>query len=110
MTLLFTPLSIAFIILRLAFTVVVVWALIDAATRPAPAYVVAGKWTKQGWLIVLGVGALVAFVFGFGFLGIAALVAAIVYFVDVRPAVREHGGHSGRGGGPNTHMGPYGPW
>lgn len=107
MSLLFAPLSIAFLVIRVAMLVVVLFAFIDASTRPAPAYAVAGKWTKQGWLILLGVAALVTFLGGIGFLGIAALIAAIVYLVDVRPAVREY---SARGGGPNTHMGPYGPW
>ena len=34
------------------------------------------------------------------------VVAAAVYLVDVRPAVKQVGGGGSRG----THMGPYGPW
>jgi hypothetical protein len=86
-------------LLNLALTVLVAWALIDAATRPAPAFVAAGKQTKQIWLGILGVGLLLVLLgFGgiFGLLGLIVAVAAIVYLVDVRPAVR------------NTR--PGGPW
>lgn len=105
MNLVLAPLTVAFIVLRIVMLAVVLWALIDAITRPTQAFALAGKWSKQGWLVVLGVAALVAVLLGFGFLGIAALIAALVYLLDVRPAVREY-----RGGGPNTRMGPYGPW
>ena len=74
------------------------WALIDAATRPAAAFVAAGKQTKQIWLAILGVSLLLV-LFGAGFLGFFGFliaVAAIVYLVDVRPAVRD--------------MRPGGPW
>ena len=68
-----------------------VFALIDAATRPAAAFEAAGKLTKPAWLIILGLGVLVGLVLPgvVGLLNIAALIAAIVYIVDVRPAVRE---------------------
>jgi len=105
MNLLLAPLTVAFIIVRIVMLAVVLWALIDAATRPTQAFALAGKWSKQGWLILLGVGSLVVFALGAGFLGIAGVIAAIVYLVDVRPAVKEF-----RGGGSNTRMGPYGPW
>lgn len=80
-----------------------VWALIDAARRPAGAFVAAGKRTRQFWLIVLGVATGVSFIAlpplgALRFLALLAAVAAVVYLVDVRPAI---GGHSGgRRGGP----------
>ena len=76
---------------------VTLWALVDAIIRPAEAYVAAGKLTKPAWLAILGVAALVQLLgAGFtGLFGIVALIAAIVYLVDVRPAVR-----SMRRGGP----------
>jgi len=79
-------------LLNLALLVLVGWALIDAATRPAQAFVVAGKQTKQIWLVILGVCLLLSLVgVGgiLGFFGFLIAVAAIVYLVDVRPAVRE---------------------
>jgi Protein of unknown function (DUF2516) len=86
-------------LLNLAVLVLVVWALADAATRPAPAFVAAGKQTKQVWLAILGVCLLLCLLGAgrfLGFFGFVIAVAAIVYLVDVRPAVRG--------------MRPGGPW
>ena len=53
-----------------------------------PYYEAAGKWSKVGWCVLLAVAlALTAGDFS-GLLGLASVVAAIVYLVDVRPAVR----------------------
>lgn len=86
-------------LLDLGLLVLVIWALVDAVTRPAPAFVAAGKQTKQIWLAILG-GCLLISLIGLGgflgFFGFLVAVAAIVYLVDVRPAVRE--------------MRPGGPW
>ena len=66
------------------------WALVDAVVRPASAYVAAGKLSKPAWLGITGVAALLLFVLGpLSFLGLPAVVAAVVYLVDVRPAVRS---------------------
>jgi hypothetical protein len=65
------------------------WALVDALIRPAPAYVAAGKLTKPAWGAITALALLLAyFVPNFSFLWIPAVVAAIVYLVDVRPAIR----------------------
>jgi hypothetical protein len=87
----------------LAISIAQVVALVDAAIRPAQAYVAAGKLTKPAWLAILGL-ALVAVQFlgaGLGIFGLAAAVATIVYFVDVRPALRAVGGGGRR---------PRSPW
>ena len=79
-------------LLNLGLLILVVWALIDAATRPAAAFVAAGKQTKQIWLAILGVSLLLCLIGIAGVLGLfgaVVAVAAIVYLVDVRPAVRE---------------------
>ena len=79
-------------ILNIGLFVIVAWALVDAATRPAPAFVAAGKQTKPIWLAILGVSLLLVLVLRAGVLsifGAIVAVAAIVYLVDVRPAVRE---------------------
>ena len=67
-----------------------VWALVDALVRPAAGYVAAGKLTKPAWAAILGLSVLVIVVFQtpLSFLGLPAVIAAIVYLVDVRPAVR----------------------
>jgi len=80
------------LLINLGLLVLVVWALIDALTRPAAAFIAAGKQTKPIWLAILGVALLLVLVGLGGVLGIFGFivaVAAIVYLVDVRPAVRE---------------------
>jgi hypothetical protein len=109
----FTPLRDFFLALGLAAFAVEAWALIDAITRPAQAFVAVGKQTKQIWLLILGVAAAVGLYFAWigavvaSMLGVAAFVAAAVYLTDVRPKVKVF--RRGGGGG-TTHMGPYGPW
>ena len=86
-------------LLNLGLLVLVGWGLVDAATRPAAAFVAAGKQTKQIWLAILGVSLLLCLIGAVGILGLLGFVvavAAIVYLVDVRPAVRN--------------MRPGGPW
>lgn len=94
------PLHGAFLVIGLAIVVVKVFALVDVATRRQSAFPAAGKQSKQFWVIVLVVALLTSFV---GLLSLIGLVAALVYLVDVRPAVKE----VPRGGGS---AGPYGPW
>jgi len=65
------------------------WAFIDALVRPAAGFVAAGKLTKPGWVAITGLAVVVVYFFGLmSFLGLPAIIAAIVYLVDVRPAVR----------------------
>jgi NADH:ubiquinone oxidoreductase subunit 2 (subunit N) len=78
-------------LIDLGLLVLVAWAHVDAVTRPAAAFVAAGKQTKQIWLAILGVCLLLCLIgLGgiLGFFGFVVAVAAIVYLVDVRPAVR----------------------
>ncbi len=92
-------------------SVIEIWALVDATTRPTQAFVATGKQTKQLWLIILGVSTVVGLwyaIYAGGLavaqiLPVAAFVAAAVYLTDVRPKVKDF-----RGGG--TSSGPYGPW
>ncbi|MDP9429999.1 MAG: DUF2516 family protein [Actinomycetota bacterium] len=73
------------------------WALVDALVRPAAGYVAAGKLTKPGWAAILVLAVLVILWQGpMSFLGLPAIIAGIVYLVDVRPAVRglSRGGNS----------------
>ena len=67
----------------------VAWALVDAVVRPATGYVAAGKLTKPAWAAITGLALLVILWQGpMTFLGLPAVIAAVVYLVDVRPAVR----------------------
>ncbi len=87
-----------------------VWAFADCVRHQAGVFPAAGKRTKGFWTAVTGV----AMAFGFlslplggarlnpiQFLPIVAVVAACVYLADVRPAVRQFRGGSGRGRYPN---------
>ena len=103
------PLVLFFGILAIAAFGVEAWAFIDAIRRPAGAFTASGKQTKQLWLIILGVAAVIGLygvVYGMNVLSIlpvAGFVAAAIYLADVRPKVREY-----KNGGSSS--GPYGPW
>lgn len=100
--------AVVFLVLGLGAFIVQVVALVDCIRRRPDAFVAAGKMTKQRWLIILGIAVAIGFISfngnALGFLNLIAFVAAAVYLVDVRPALRQV---QGRGGG---NSGPYGPW
>ena len=84
------------------------FALVDAIRQRTDAFTAAEKLTKPIWLAILVVAAAIGVIFvqnPFNFFALIAFVAAAVYLVDVRPAVRGISG-GGRGGS----SGPYGPW
>lgn len=92
-------------LLTLAFVACALFAFVDALIRRPDAFVAAGKLTKPAWAAILGLCAVALFYFGFwSLVSLPAMVAIIVYFVDVRPAVR------GLTGGSRGNEGPYGPW
>ena len=93
---LFGASSLLLLTLGIGAGLIKLWALVDAATRPGPAYVAAGKLTKPVWIAILAAAVLLGGLDVLGIFGLLGLVAAIVYLVDVRPAVRE--------------MRPGGPW
>ena len=78
------PLHGAFLLIFIVIVLVKLFALIDATSRPQAAFVSAGKQTKQFWLVILVLAVLATFV---GFLSLIGLVAALVYLLDVRPAI-----------------------
>lgn len=76
-------------LLSLGLLVLKAWALVDCVVRPAPAFEAYGKLSKTVWTAILAVGALLALVVSpLNLFSLAGTVAAIVYLVDVRPAVR----------------------
>lgn len=79
------------LIASLAMFAVQAFAFIDAVTHKPEAYVAAGKLTKPAWMIILGL-ALAAHMLiwsPMSFLNLIGTVAAIVYLVDARPALRS---------------------
>lgn len=71
----------------LALLAVKVFALIDAATRPAGAFAAADKLTKKAWLLILGLAVACHLILPNLLLIIVGIVAAFVYVLDVRPAL-----------------------
>lgn len=94
-------------IISLAVLVGQVVVLIDAALRREDAYRAAGKLTKPGWLIILTVAIAANLLLGL-FFTIIGVVVAMVYWVDVRPALKEVSGGNRTKSGSNR--GPYGGW
>ncbi|MFF4168890.1 DUF2516 family protein [Streptomyces sp. NPDC001744] len=93
----------------LVFTGFAVAALVFAAMAREDAYRAAEKQTKKFWLVVLGVNLALNLLLPMLFLQIAGVIAAIVFMVDVRPALAQVSGGGRRGGGSSSD-GPYGPY
>ena len=93
-----------YVVFLLVIFALTVWALIDAARRPAGAFVSAGKRTKNFWLVILVAATVLSFLTcppSFlldPFVAIVSAVAAIVYLVDVKPAVAPYTRRQGPGG------------
>ncbi|MFG3347248.1 DUF2516 family protein [Streptomyces sp. NPDC048018] len=102
--------SILSLVTFLVFTGFAVAAFVFAAMAREDAYRAADKQTKKFWLILLGVNLLLNLLLPMLFLQIAGLIAAIVFMVDVRPALRQVTGGGGRRGGGSSSDGPYGPY
>ncbi|MCE7080275.1 DUF2516 family protein [Streptomyces sp. ST2-7A] len=96
----------------LGLLVLSIFALVHAVMQREDAFRAADKKTKPFWLVILGVSVAVQlFVPGFLLLTLAGTIAAIVYIVDVRPAIAAVGGAGGGGrGGWSSSDGPYGPY
>ena len=79
--------------LQVAVLIAAVYAFVHAAVQRPDAFTAADKLTKPVWLVILGVGVLLALVLGITGVAIAA-VASGVYLVDVRPKILEIQGKS----------------
>ena len=75
----------------LAMFVAQAFAFVDAVSHRPDAYVAADKLTKKAWLIILGLGVAAHMLFWspLSLFNLMGIVAAIVYIVDVRPALRS---------------------
>jgi hypothetical protein len=106
-----TPLSIIGpiqLVLWIGLLVLKAFAFGDVVMRPKEAFPAADKQNKTMWMILVGLALLVhllpPFMSPLSLLNLAGTIAAAVYVVGVRPAVREVGGRPGKNDG------PYGPW
>jgi hypothetical protein len=86
---LFGPADLLLLTLGVGALALKIWALADAISRPGPAYDAADKLSKPIWLAILIAAVLLGGTNVLGIFGLVGLIAAIVYLVDVRPAVRE---------------------
>jgi hypothetical protein len=77
--------------LSLVALVVEILAFINCLTQRADAFPVVGRIPKGGWLAINGLSILVTLLFGAAgsILGMIAVAAALVYLLDVRPALRD---------------------
>ncbi|WP_393059547.1 DUF2516 family protein [Streptomyces sp. LN549] len=91
-----------------AMLVLAVVAFVMAAIAREDAYRAADKQKKSFWLIILGIAVAVNLWVPMLFVQLAGLVASIVFFVDVRPALKAVSGGGRRGG--SSSDGPYGPY
>jgi hypothetical protein len=98
-------------LLAVVVFVVQVVAFVDAARRPASAYTSEGKLSKNLWLIILGVAAILgllglppAMLTATSFLNLIAVAPAIIYWADVRPRILPYGT------GGRRPRGPQGGW
>jgi 4-amino-4-deoxy-L-arabinose transferase-like glycosyltransferase len=94
-------------LLYLGLLVLSIFALVHAAMQREDAFRATDKQTKPFWLIILGISVAVQLIIPMMLLILAGTIAAIVYIVDVRPAVQAVS-KGGRGG--SSSDGPYGPY
>ena len=81
--------SMFMLVVALVLLVVKVFAFVNSLLYSREAYEAANKLTKPAWTIILGLGLAVQMVMGgaLGIINLAFTVAALVYLVDVRPAL-----------------------
>ena len=86
----FTVQSGIMLVVTLALLAVKAFAFVNALTHRGEEYVAAGKLTKPAWLALLGIGLVFQLLGGaaIGIFNLIFTVAAFVYLVDVRPALR----------------------
>lgn len=67
---------------------IAVWAFIDCLLRPARAFPAVDRQTKVAWLIFLGLALVIQYFMGtMTLFGIASIILAVYYLVDVRAKV-----------------------
>jgi hypothetical protein len=86
----FEGISTLLLLLTLVALALGIFDTVDAAVRRSDAFVAAGKLTKPAWVAINAVATVVLYLFTLRslFFAIPAIVALLVYLVDVRPAVR----------------------
>ena len=80
------------LLITLALFAVKAWAFVDALSHRPDAFEAANKMTKKAWLVILGLFLAAHMIFWsagpISLLNLVGTVAALVYIVDARPALR----------------------
>jgi Protein of unknown function (DUF2516) len=81
-------------VLLISFLVVEIVAFVNCLTQRADAFPVVGSMSKTGWLAILGGSILATLICSLSFndmsiFALAAITAAAIYMLDVRPALRD---------------------
>lgn len=73
------------------FLVVKGYAFVDCIRRPTAAFPAVGRQSKVLWMILTGAALLTGLLPGMtlNIIGIAGIVASLIYLFDVRPKIRE---------------------
>lgn len=77
-------------LLSFVLLAVKIFAFVSSLTFSAESYEAAGKLTKPAWTIILGIAVAVQILFlnsPIGIINLILTIAALVYLVDVRPAM-----------------------
>jgi hypothetical protein len=76
--------------LNVIILIVELFAFVNCATQRAEAFSAVGSISKGGWLALTGGALLFTLLLGFfSLFGMIAVAAALVYLLDVRPALRD---------------------
>ena len=76
--------------LNLVILVVELFAFVNCMTQRADAFSAVGSISKGGWLALTGGALLFTGILGFfSLFGMIAVAAALVYLLDIRPALRD---------------------
>lgn len=83
--------NVVVLVLWVLFLVVKGYAFIDCIRRPTAAFPAVGRQSKILWGILTGVSLLTGLLpnLTLNLLGIAGMVASLIYLFDVRPKIRE---------------------
>jgi len=77
-------------VLALIVLLVEIIAFVNCATQRADAFPAVGSLSKGAWLALIGGAALFSLLLGFfSMIGLVAVAAALIYLLDVRPALRD---------------------
>jgi hypothetical protein len=79
------------LVASLALFAIKAWAFVDSVSHKPEVFEAAGKQTKTMWMVLLGVALAAQMLLWhpINLINLIGTVAAIVYLVDVRPAVRS---------------------